>query len=292
MSRLSQDCPYSDAQLDRIVAAVGGLPDGDYQEYQPTDENAQLDDEIRAFCMDSELKPRERYRAKPRHDVLMERLGRAVWWWDLTQRRKESETFSPHQLAARTRRIETAAKQLLTALGADSSGSFDAMPDQLIWALGDETRPEAEKLAREMGQEFDPPRLMLARAISQIINLRKWAERAAKKAEGGGKVAREARHEADKAFDGFVASLAGIYFEVFERRPGCARTNNQPAGPFLRFVKACLEPLLGGDMPSDFALEKRIRKAARPYAKISRKAKGASPNQRGKRSTSATRRRR
>ena len=77
---------------------------------------------------------------------------------------------------------------------------------------------------------------------------------------------RDSRHAGDAALDKLFGSLAEIYWDIFERpirmsnpKPGGAKAY-EPTGPFARFLRACLMPLLKDDTPSLEGIRERYRR--------------------------------
>ena len=252
---------YSDEQLDRVIEAAGGLPSETLEEYQPTDENARISD-------DDESPRREgRYRTISRRDALRERLDSALDWWGLRTYQTETRPYTPRDLAKEFGRMEKTAAKLLEVMQVSDDGGARDMPQQFIFdGLG---RPASSE-ARDVGKRerwpgtLNPPTLMIIdRAIKQIQLVKKWAGEAHKEtlAIPGNEWPRPSKGE---CLDDLVESLMWTYSEIFERRPTCVYNTiaDEPSGPFLAFVTACLQPIWDAvGAPTQHALHHRMKRA-------------------------------
>ena len=89
------------------------------------------------------------------------------------------------------------------------------------------------------------PDLALQRCVAAVEMLTGLATRAAERQQHRvTKGADAARHKGDVALRQFIGDLAGIYLDVFERRPAVSHASRRDvaSGPFIRFVQAALIP--------------------------------------------------
>ena len=101
---------------------------------------------------------------------------------------------------------------------------------------------------------------LLENAVRGAYHLRDWARAAG---ELHRRDERTPRHEGDPALDRLFRELFDVYRMVFEREPGTSidTRTGEPTGPWVRFVKACLRPILAeAEMPTDTAIRERTRR--------------------------------
>jgi hypothetical protein len=107
---------------------------------------------------------------------------------------------------------------------------------------------------------------MMLDAVVGVCRLRDWAAGAKAVHEVAPSTPRDKRHKGDAALDELFTSLIDAWVELFNRKPTISvrgpesKAPGKPAGPFLRFIRACLEPILGLQMLSDGQIRERVRK--------------------------------
>ena len=163
---------YSDRDIDRIIAASGGLPKGDVQHSRLADGGQE------SGCV-----------MVPRPVALAERLETVVKWWQVETAFQQKPT--PSQLEERFTSIETAARNLLRALGASNAGDFDEMPPALRFgglqahAAIDADQSDASPKATGTG--------LLDDAVKGVYQLQDWARRAGDRGQTKGGTPRAER---------------------------------------------------------------------------------------------------
>ena len=177
--------------------------------------------------------------------------------------------------------IEKAAGRLWDALGLEGKTEFEDMPQALKSELGAQAESHGERID---GYDDMPPtqwpmkggnyvdywgRAKLRQAVEDVALLRLWARnakaRAAAQVQTNGQ-RRTTRHSGDKALNDWFGNLAGIWLDVYERLPatsvGATGRANEGigGGPFVRFIKAALQPVLGKSTPDDEAIRSRAKR--------------------------------
>ncbi len=256
---------YSQQDIDQIIAVSGGLPADDVQHWRPAEGDGELDRPMVA-----------------RRVALMERLESAAKWWQIQAEFRQKPT--PSQLKERLANIEQTARQLLDALGIPKEGDLDlsAMPPALRFdGLQAEATIEAERLEATIkakrlgGLPAATGAGLLEDAIRGVYCLKIWAARAGETEDAKGGTPRTKRHNRDEALDGLIAEFIAIWVGVFEKAPktsvGAPETQNEgkAGGPLLRFIDACLAPLLGEKRPSAEAIRGRVRRTGKLTGEIS-----------------------
>lgn len=232
---------FSDASLDAIAEAGGGLPEEKIEHWQSDETGAKLE----PVWLD-------------RRTVLSKRLEAAAQWWHVQGDDQTRPTSK--QIADRCELIENRAVALLKALGTPD-GRLDQMPDALRFgALQAAAATDPEEYPNQPGAE------RLGNAVDGIERLRRWSRSIKSRNRSKKPIPREKRHAGDKALDELFSELTGIYFDVFKRMPriSVGKTGSQnegePVGPFIRYMRACLTPLMGDVTPSDHAIRERWRR--------------------------------
>jgi hypothetical protein len=292
---------YTIADVDRIVATAGGLPDGRvWRQLRPL------------FYPLSESDP-SKWRWMSRRRALDIQLRLAAQEW-ASGSPKES---TPLQMKKEFDRIEAAAMRLLSALHVGEDGEIERMPPQfrsLQGAAMDEagmivegTEPPADDLLQEtavvpenepatsvekFGVAFEAFRVQAKRdwamdearataaknlfreTVAGVVRLRRWAKAARQEAvenmaweeETRARVKQSDQPSPDdiEALDPNPAltelfhEIADIWIGVFERKVRTSvSVTRKPAGPFVRFIQACLGPL--GIELTDEAVRDRVR---------------------------------
>jgi hypothetical protein len=116
---------------------------------------------------------------------------------------------------------------------------------------------------------------MLGDAVSGVKRLETWAGQAAQRnrseyeelsernateaAESGRQ--RLSRNKGDKALSVWIDTLAWIWFDIFEKKPGRSfnSSTGDVGGPFVRFVRACMQPALDLDTPTEAAIAEKVK---------------------------------
>jgi hypothetical protein len=106
-----------------------------------------------------------------------------------------------------------------------------------------------------------PPRPNFQRCVVELKNLLNWANWCC---DGLGKNLKRNKHGGVRqkhasSFDHWMCCLTEIYVWVFDERPGLTRNTSRP-GPFLRYLDACVRPVLGDDTPSAEGFRSRFLK--------------------------------
>lgn len=241
---LNLDKPfYSVEDFDRIVEAVGRLPNTDV-------EHRRLNDDGSDFVTVS----------VSRKEALAERLETAANWWHVNSQYQTEPTSK--QSADAFGKIEKAAKDLLGALGLPVKPVFKDetadMPQALRYGGLQPYAAKEKWLVTGDGR--------LREAVRGVYQIRNRARRTRKLNTAKPETPRESRHAGDAALDELFVSLANIYRDIFERRiatsvgsPTSAK-EGQAIGPLVRFLCACLTPLLKDDTPTPEAIRERCRR--------------------------------
>lgn len=243
---------YTDANVDSIITAAGGLPAGDVELHLPDHDTGTLVPQ-----------------RVDRRTALGHRLESAARYWEVERQWQTKPTH--RQRAKEFQKIKTAAVRLLKGLQVGKDGDIDAMPNALRYGgLQAHAAIEAEALGGEPEWTGEG---LFADSIAGVVRLHRWAAAARERAEALIPRDGPGGHTGDAALDNLFGSLAGIWLDIFERTPSTcvAPIEKQPGGPFLRFLRACLEPL--GVNPTDEALRDHVRKLFLDKARRSGKSK-------------------
>jgi len=234
---------YSAEDIDRIVEAVGRLPNCNVEHERPNEDGSGL---VTASV--------------GRREALAERLESAAKSWHVVSQFQVEPT--PKQLADAFGKIEKAAENLRKALGLPVKPRFkDETADMPPALRFGGLQPYAAKenwLVTGDGR--------LREAVRGVYQLRNWAGAAKNQNEAKGKTPRDNRSAGDVSLDELFISLATIYKDIFKREiatsVGAPTSANpsQPTGPLIRFLCASLTPLLNDDTPSPEATRERCRR--------------------------------
>lgn len=236
---------YSDADIDDIIRAAGRLPAGDvpHTRFNPDTGDSETVQAPRRIALQEQLESAAR-----------NFVGKAEW----------SNRPTPKQRAQALQKIENAATKLLKALYVSSDLDPDSIPAALRHgALLAFAHLEADKLG---GPPEYLAQSLLRDALLGVGRLQRWANAARLRNEQQPPTPRGQRHKGAEALDEFFGSLAGIWMDVFEGLPARsvgrigAPNEGIADGPFVRFVEACLRPILGDATPSRDAIGSRVKK--------------------------------
>ena len=189
----------------------------------------------------------------------------------------------PSKVRHRLEQIEAAARRLITHLGIKEAYDPDSDPvEALPRALFIPLVLAAERFGRQLGGYPDLPPIELGTekagepyidvqaerkmvsTLSGVQLIARWARNAQAQEADAVKSDRRLTGEGDWALNEFLARLMAIYREATEREPWLSRRGRTPTGPFLRFVKACLEPL--AEEHTDQAIYERLKRVRRQLA--------------------------
>lgn len=254
---------YSDADIEKIVAVVGRLPDGKV-EHEVT-----VDDPKKGF--------RHTISRVPRRQALSERLERAALAYTVFSKLPTKRT--PIQIIDDMAAIEAAAAKLIAALHLPEARRLRrphrrdekpiaSMPD--VWRV-----PLQAQAALEAKQLGGLPKWsgvgLLGDSAHGVYRLHKWARnvQALAKAEArrkkAGQTPRAGRHVGDEELNDLFRDLAGIWTDIFGRQIKTAvggplsANPGEAGGPMIRFFSACLKPILKDKTPNNEAIRYRIR---------------------------------
>lgn len=236
---------YSKNQIGKIIAAGGGLPDGDIEHKRRPDGASDL------------LTVRV-----PRREALAERLERTASAWHFEKQRQSKPTAKKQANAYKA--IQTASADLLTALQLSANEHSPDILAEMPPALRDGglrafAGKEAERLG---GLPLHSGEGLLRDAVLGVHRLRRWAE-------AGERLKR--RHPltprgrpTDAALNSLFTGLLGIWVEVFGglhtvTNPTTGDSAGRPEGPFIDFMTACMAPLLHDEAPSPTAIYDRVQ---------------------------------
>ncbi len=154
---------------------------------------------------------------------------------------------TPAKVRDRLAAIEKATQKLLSALRNVNVKETGQPPVQVYLEMLTSVVIRLEIAAdEELSEEGEPitqsgyARVM--EAMRGVLSLQRWATRALALQEKDVKPHGRTR---DREREWFAAGLAHIYRETFQKEPGVSRSpiTNRPGGPFVRFVRTCLEEL-------------------------------------------------
>lgn len=230
---------YTGQEIDHIIQRADGLPEGQIEHTRAASDGAHL---ITIMV--------------PRRKALAERLETAAKVWDIETQFQTKPTDK--QLGESCGAIETAAEQLLDALGVSDR---DSMLPALFGALKPHAAIEAERLGGFPKWTDDG---LLERVVAGVCDLRNWASAAREQSEARSTTPQDERHSRDKALDRLFTNLVGIWIDVFQGTPGTSvNAEGKSGGPMIRFLSASLSPLLGDDAPGDNAIRARLRRVVK-----------------------------
>lgn len=223
-----------------IIEAAGGLPEGEI--------------EIEHVIEVVKVK-------LPRRDALVAELEALARSYRVLSELKKSPTAK--QKAAAFKKIEDAGRDWLAALslpeGRPKKGNLlDHVPIALTMHLSQYVTPRG-------GHSWEGERRMLA-VIEGMYRFNEWAGAARRAAEQHPPTERSKRASGDPALDDWIKGLGHVWKDIFNREIGTSvggpgsRSAGQPGGPFIRFVRVCLRPVLQDKTPNEEAIRERVRR--------------------------------
>jgi hypothetical protein len=260
---------FSDDDLEAIIHAAGGLPDGEVNHQRAAEDGSGLIT-VRV----------------PRRVALKERLESAARYWDVTCQYETKPTSI--QTAKDFKKIEKLLNGVLTVLQLQKHEFGDDILEKLPRALRDgfEDQPQKDagvlsapeglangQFTRNINILQPSGADLLMDDIKGVYGLRDRARaylsRVSERTPHG------KRHEGDPALDELFKHLARIWMHIFEGElrtsVGAPNSRNEgdAGGPLVRFLGACLEPLLADRTPSDKAIRARIGRLRASLLKLS-----------------------
>lgn len=236
---------YSDADVDQIISAAGGLPDGKIIDWLPTpDKKDMADQEVE------------------RRAALTHRLERAAHWW--AHQSNWQARPAPSEIIDALKKIAKAAARLREALCISDPADPDSMPSEIRQRLRAQAEAMGEKIGgyphhRPMhwpvpGREHEildyGGASQLRDDIQGIGRILQWVNAAVEREENKKvRTAKKPKRKPDMATKELLGSLAGIWIDVFEKAPkvsftgGNSRNKGKPAGAFFKFTRAAIKPL-------------------------------------------------
>ena len=193
-----------------------------------------------------------------RQKELADRLERAADTLAMNRARQRAPTDKMSR--ERFEKIDKAAGALLKALGAGPAGGIGAMPTPILdglmkaaisaagsavgaGAISDPALPGLIVAATERASRLGKSNSALVRdALDGVVLLQRLArqqkEAATAARKRSGNVGRG--HVGDKARERWILELAGVYRDLWERKPAVSRdaAADRYIGPFFRFVEA------------------------------------------------------
>lgn len=271
---LRSDRFYSDDDIKAIIAAAGGMPSGEIDDYIPIDGHGGFRYEARRI---------------PRRQALSERLEQAASAYTVSSEFQAEPTAK--QIAGAMADIGAAAAKLIAALHLPEATDQDpfpsgpvivrhsdpdgppkpldqsplaSMPDALRYgALQAYAEYEAEQLGglpRWSGEG------LLRDSVHGVYRLHRWARSVQARCRTARQTPRAKRYAGNEELDHLFGDLAGIWIDVFHGSIATSVGNpesanaGQAGGPMIRFFIACLKPILKGKTPSNDAIRARIRR--------------------------------
>ena len=237
---------YSDDDIEKIIDAAGGLPDGEVEH---------------EVLVDGPDGIRYETRRVPRRQALVERLKQAAHAYTVLSEFQTEPTAK--QISDAMADIEAAAAKLIAALHLPEAIDQDplaSMPAALRYgALQAQAALEAERLG---GLPKWSGAGLLSDSVRGVYRLRRWARNAKARSRTARQTSRAKRHVGDEALNALFGDLAGIWIDVFERpiatSVGESANARKAGGPMVRFFSACLKPILKDKTPTSKAIRARV----------------------------------
>jgi hypothetical protein len=260
---------FSEEDLKGIIQAAGGLPGGEVDHQRAAEDGSELV-MVRV----------------PRRVALKECLESAARYWDVTRQHENKPTSI--QTAEAFKRVERFLNSALTVLQLDQHDFGDDILEKLPRALRDGLENEAQK---DVGTVSVPQGLangqftrnidilqpsgadLLMDDIKGVYRLRDRARALSGRMSDA--TPPNERHEGDPCLDELFKALMEVWIDIFA---GEVRTSvgaperadeGKAGGPLVRFFRACLEPLLHKEAPTDEAIRIRVRRLRSSLVKSS-----------------------
>lgn len=234
---------YSDRDIEAIIDVAGGLPDGDVEHEVPLDEPGNFHHTTVRV---------------PRRQALKDRLESAARVYAAFSDFQTKPTAK--QMADILADIETAAAKLIAALHLpetmDETNPLEHMLPALRYGLFLESAGHEE---RRVGGFPDRD------SVQRVYQLRDWAKAEKDKCRAEPVTPPTQRHMGDETMDDLFRDFTKIWVEIFERKIGTSVGGplsldaSQASGPFIRFLHACLQPILK-KAQSEGAIRERVRR--------------------------------
>ena len=230
---------YPDDVLDRVIETGGGLPD-DGREVE--------------VLSDIDVDGQRVYERAPRRDALRTCLEGGAEQYMRSVRDGAAPTRA--MVIRRYAEIESALERCTKVLG--PPGKAGSKPDRIGWIvhseLGLELADGEPSLEAVSGWRVQ-------KTAEDLERLLRCATRLREKSENTEPSAPSEAHFGDVPLNELIRWLGHAWFVVFERLPGASvdYDDGTVGGPFIRFVRAALGPLMS-DIPTDKALRARIRR--------------------------------
>lgn len=193
-------------------------------------------------------------------DVVMQfqhRFEAAALWHQLTT--ASPKRAQPAQLSKRLKRIEAAARKLLTHLGVyDPVDAPDGPAEMTILeflaSASDSSEDDVIRATARIGRLVE-----ILEAIRAAQDIERRARKAARDAIEVGDLIVPKEHRGEAAANGWIKEMIQLYREISGRKPGTSvdPIDGTAGGPLIRFLQAAGDPL--GIVYSAAAWRKRIR---------------------------------
>ena len=248
---------YTDNEVEAIVAAARGLPDGEVSHKRRADDASDIETVL-----------------MPRQVALAERLqSAAVTWHKYRQWDTEpTSTMRKNEYVALANACSAALTVLRLSPRKASPDILAEIPQALrSGGLQDFAAEEAERLG---GMPAYSGAGLLRDSATGLLRLQRWATLAANRERNNLSTPREKRHGPDESLNELFRSLRGIWISVFDKTSWYtipATGDRMPKGEFVDYMTACLRPLLEDQTPDPKKIRGRFRNlpGAEPMAKPS-----------------------
>jgi hypothetical protein len=260
---------FSEDDLEAIIHAAGGLPGGEVDHQRAAEDGSGLV----AVSV-------------PRRVALKEQLEDAARYWDVTRQYENKPTST--QTAEALKKVEKYLNSVLTVLQLQKhdfgNDILEKLPRALRDGLEDQPQEDAGVLSVPGGLAngqftrnidiLQPSGAdLLMDDIKGVYHLRDRAR--AYNSRISERTPHNKRHEGDPYLDAVFKALMEIWVDIFA---GEVRTSvgaperadeGKAGGPLVRFFRACLEPLLHKEAPTDEAIRIRVRRLRSSLVKSS-----------------------
>ncbi len=245
---------YTDSEVGHIITAVGGVPEDNVtcKRINPDDGDFEIVEHPRRVALGEMLQTASRAYAAAR---------------------KADHEPTSAQLATALRRIEKAAVKLQKAIAVIPPSDPDPITNAsqsaglrhaVIRLLSSHAHQEAETLSESHRGHADIANLgseFLSHAVLGVDRIQRWAAEGYETERTKGTVPTRDRATGDQPLANFIGELLGIYCHIFGKTPrtSVGASGGEPSGATIKYLKACLRPVLGDDTPGGHALRARIR---------------------------------